>query len=238
MATATPSPPRPRIEYPDRDGQPMSDHDLQYKWIVVIKEGVEAQFTDEPNVYVAGNHLWYPVEGKPKIRGAPDVLIAFGRPKGLRGSYKQWKEGGIAPQVVFEVRSPGNRAGELKRKFEFYDRYGVEEYYLCDPFSGALDGWRRRGGALKKIGRMRGFVSPRLGIRFEPLEGADNLMILGRNGERFLTYQELLDQRNAERLRAENAELRAENAELRIENAELRAERYAAQLRELGIEPD
>jgi Uma2 family endonuclease len=238
MATAIPSPPRHEIEYPDSDGQPMSDHDLQYKWIVVFKEGLETQFIHDPDVYVAGNLLWYPVEGKPKIRGAPDVLIVFGRPKGLRCSYKQWVEGGIAPQSVFEVRSPGNRRGELERKFEFYERYGVEEYYLCDPFSGALDGWRRRGAALKKIGRMRGFVSPLLGIRFEPLPGPDNLTVIGRNGERFLTYQELAERLNAERLRAENAELRAENAELRIENAELRAERYAARLRELGIEPE
>jgi Uma2 family endonuclease len=231
MATVIPFRPRPEIEYPDSDGKPMSDHDLQYKWIVVIKEGVEAQLVDDSNVYVAGNLLWYPVEGKPKIRGAPDVLVAFGRPKGLRGSYKQWEEGDIAPQVVFEVRSPGNRAGELKRKFEFYERHGVEEYYLYNPFNGSLEGWRRRRDELKKIARMRGFVSPRLGIRFEPGQGVDNLTIIGRNGERFLTYQEVREQRDAERLRAENAELRAENVALR-------AERYAAKLRELGIEPD
>ncbi len=217
MATSTPSRPRPRIEYPDSDGKPMSDHDLQYKWIVVIKEGVEGQFTDDLNVYVAGNLLWYAVEGKPKIRGAPDVLVAFGRPKGLRGSYKQWEEDDIAPQVVFEVRSPGNRAGELNRKFEFYQRYGVEEYYLYNPFNGSLEGWRRQRGELKPIARMRGFVSHRLGIRFEPGKGPDNLTIIGRNGERFLTYQEVREQRDAEHQRAE---------------------RYAAKLRDLGIEPD
>src|SRR5207248_394230 len=90
MTTATQLPPHPEIEYPDSDGKPMSDHDLQYKWIVVIKEGLEIQFDDEPNVYGAGNLLWYPVEGEPTIRGAPDILVACGRPKRLRGSYKQW----------------------------------------------------------------------------------------------------------------------------------------------------
>jgi hypothetical protein len=175
--------------------------------------------------------LWYAVEGKPAIRSAPDIMIAFGRPQGERGSYKQWQEGGIAPHVVFEILSPGNRAGELKRKFQFYERYGVEEYYIYDPFSGSLQGWRRRGGALKKIARMRGFVSPRLGIRFEPLEGQDNLTILGRKGQPFITPQEMSRRR-------ELAETRAANAALRAENAELRAERYAARLRELGIEPN
>ena len=118
-------------------------------------------------------------------------MVAFGRPQGERGSYKQWEEGGIAPHVVFEVLSPGNRPPEMKRKFEFYERYGVEEYYLYDPFSGKLEGWLRRGDKLKKIARMRGFVSPRLGIRFEPGKGQDNLTIIGRDGEPFPTPLEL-----------------------------------------------
>ena len=60
----------------------MADNTLQFKWIVVIKEGLEALFRDDPDVFVAGNLLWYPVEGKPKIRLAPDAMVAFGRPKG------------------------------------------------------------------------------------------------------------------------------------------------------------
>ena len=224
MASATHVSSQPEVEYPDSDGKPMSDHTLQYKWIVVIREGLADQFADDPNIFVGANLLWYPVEGKPTIRGAPDVLVAIGRPRGERGSYKQWQEGGIAPHVVFEVLSPGNRPGEMKRKFLFYQQHGVEEYYVYDPFSGSLEGWRRRGGELKKIARLRGFVSPRLGIRFEPGKGQDNLTILGRDGRPFSTPLELSQRAEAERHRAD--------AERR------RAERYAAKLRELGIEPD
>ena len=88
----------------------MSDNTLQFQWIVTIKGGLDALFRHDPDVFVAGDLLWYPVEGKPKIRIGPDVLVAFGRPKGERGSYRQWEEGGIAPQVVFEILSPGNRS--------------------------------------------------------------------------------------------------------------------------------
>jgi hypothetical protein len=91
---------------------------------------------------------------------------------------------------------------------------------------------------LKKIARMRGYVSPRLGIRFELGKGQDNLTIIGRHGEPFTTPLEISRRRAEAERRAENAEFRAENAELRAENAELRAEQYAAKLRELGIEPD
>ena len=100
------SPPRPKIVYPDSDGQPMAEITLQFRWIVTIASGLAALFIDDPNVFVAGDLLWYPVEGKPNIRNAPDVMVVFGRPKGDRGSYMQWVENGIAPQVVFENSLP------------------------------------------------------------------------------------------------------------------------------------
>ncbi len=97
----------PDIEYPDSDGKPMADNTEQYEWIVKIKENLEILFANSPNVFIAGYLLWYPVQDK-KITGpvAPDVMVVFGRPKGRRGSYKQWQEDNIAPQVVFEILSP------------------------------------------------------------------------------------------------------------------------------------
>src|SRR4030095_3541808 len=96
------------ITYPQSDGQPMADNTKQFRWIVTIQGGLDALFRADPQVFVAGDLLWYPVEGHPEMCMAPDVMVAFGRPKGDRGSYLQWQEGGIAPQVVFEIRSPGN----------------------------------------------------------------------------------------------------------------------------------
>ncbi len=52
-------------------------------------------------------------------------MVAFGRPKGRRGSYRQWQEENIAPQVVFEILSPKNTKAEMSRKLEFYDTYRV-----------------------------------------------------------------------------------------------------------------
>jgi hypothetical protein len=66
MSTFT-SPPRPKIAYPDSDGQPMADNTLQFRWIVTIEGGLDALFINEPNVFVAGDLLWYPVEGRPDI---------------------------------------------------------------------------------------------------------------------------------------------------------------------------
>jgi Uma2 family endonuclease len=252
MTTATQQTTQSAIEYPDDDGEPMSDNTLQYNWMVLIKGYLEFLFLDNPNVFVAGNLLWYPVEGKPTIRTAPDVMVAFGRPNGRRGSYKQWEEANIAPQVVFEILSPGNRPDEIERKFEFYEKYGVEEYYVYDPDDGTLAGWLRRRDHLEKVADMAGFVSPWLNIRFEPGNGPNNLQIIGPDGESFQTHAQDIQQRRAERRRADEerqlkeAERRRADEERQLKEAERRradeqrqrAERYAAKLRELGIEPD
>ena len=158
-------------------------------------------------------------------------MVAFGRPKGRRGSYKQWEEGDIAPQVVFETLSPGNRPPEMQRKLEFYERYGVGEYYIYDPDDGSLEGWLRSGGRFVKVSDMSGFVSPRLRIRFEPGPGPDNLRILDPDGEPFLTAEEFAEERRA-------AQIRMRDAERRVETERQCAEKMAARLRELGIEPD
>jgi len=210
------------VIYPDSDGQLMADNTLQFEWIVTIKGGLEALFADRPDVFVAGDLLWYPVEGRSDICRAPDALVVFGRPKGYRGSYRQWEEEQIVPQVVFEVLSPGNRVAEMARKLEFYNEYGVEEYYLYDPDEGSLAGWQRRDGRLHVIETMPGWVSPRLGIRFELVN--DELQLIRPDGERFLTYVELEQQRRQERAARQQAEQQAQQ--------------LAAKLRELGVDPE
>ncbi len=85
------------IIYPESDGRPIADNTKQFRWIVTIEGGLEALFREREDVFVAGDLLWYPVEGRPDIRTAPDIRVVFGQPKGDRGSYLQWQEGGIPP---------------------------------------------------------------------------------------------------------------------------------------------
>ncbi|NJL05004.1 MAG: Uma2 family endonuclease, partial [Chloroflexaceae bacterium] len=144
----SPQRPAPVVTYPESDGMPMAENTEQFQWIVLIKENLEALFRDDPRVFIAGDLLWYPVQGDNRTRVAPDAMVVFGRPKGKRGSYKQWDEDNCAPQVVVEILSPGNRAGEMTNKYLFYTRFGVEEYYLYDPEEHTLDGWQREASLL------------------------------------------------------------------------------------------
>jgi Uma2 family endonuclease len=216
------------IIYPDSDGQPMSDNTEQFYWIVTIKENLEILFASQADVFIAGDLLWYPLQGDNKIRQAPDVMVAFGRPKGKRGSYRQWQEENIPPQIVFEILSPGNRLKEMAKKFSFYERYGVEEYYIYDPHKVDLNGWLRSGDDLEVIEEINGWVSPRLGIRFEVK--ADTLEIYRPDVRKFLSSVELDQLREQERQQKEAALLQLEEERQRYQD-------LLARLQERGIDP-
>jgi Uma2 family endonuclease len=265
MATTATKQQPTEIIYPDSDGKPMADNTLQADAMTIIYNNLRAIFADDPNVFVAMDLLWYPVEGNPRIRVAPDVLVALGRPKGHRGSYKQWEEGGVAPQVVFEVLSPGNRTAAMNAKRRFYARYGVQEYYVYDPDTGLWQGWVRRGRRLTRVRQMEGWRSPLLGIVFG--KGfKENPGLRRPDGSAFIAFEALarmaeLAERRAERERqmaerfrqqmleaqrraerearlAQQEQRRAERERLRAEQERQRAEQLAQRLRELGIDPD
>ena len=243
MAAQIPTEPISQVIYPDCDGNPMSDNTKQFRWIVTIKENLELLFAEDPQVFVAGDLLWYPVEGDNKIRIAPDTMVVFGRPKGDRGSYRQWVEADIPPQVVFEILSPGNRMAEMSRKLHFYDRYGVEEYYIYDPDRIDLAGWVRRGDGLESIEDANDWVSPRLGIRFNMQ--ADTLVIYRPDDRPFLGFVEIDQlrqqaQQETQQAQQETQQAQQETQQARQETQQARqqAEKLAAKLRELGIDPN
>jgi Uma2 family endonuclease len=197
----------PQIEYPESDGLPLADNTLQFRYITTIQGGLDALYSDNPDVFIAGDLLWYPVEGDNETRMAPDVMVAFGRPKGDRRSYKQWEEGGIAPQVVFEIASRSNTLKELEeKKLKFYNRYGVQEYYLFDPERGTLKGWMgQQEDELLPIASMQNWVSPLLKVRFQVTEVGE-LELYTPSGERFATYVEAIAQLKRERERIQELE--------------------------------
>ena len=235
---------KPIVHYPDCDGEPMSDNTLQFRWIATLHGNLEAQFRDSPNVFVAGDHLIYAVEGDNAIRQAPDVYVAFGPAKGDRGSYKVWEEGGTFPQVIFEVWSPGNRYEKMEKKKDFYEEYGAEEYYIIYPSDRAgVAGWLRQDERLVPVPEMNAFVSPLLGVRFEVDE--EDVAVYGPSGRRFLSPAEIEQERElaerqveSEKRRAESEKRRAESEKRRAESEKLRSEKLAAKLRELGVDPE
>jgi Uma2 family endonuclease len=229
------------IAYPDSDGQPMADNTRQFRLIVTIQGNLDALFADREDVFVAGDLLWYARQGDPTERLAPDVMVVFGRPRGECGSYKQWEEGGIAPQVVWEVLSPGNTTTEMAEKRDFYQRHGVQEYYEYDPDRGLLRGWLRSGETLDSITEMQGHRSPLLDVRME-LDELDDLVLYRPDGARFLSFlqldekfRETRETLRRERLEREEAERQAQETLRRERLGRDEAERQAQEAqRQMG----
>jgi Uma2 family endonuclease len=217
------------IFHPESDGKPLAENTEQFKWIVLLVENLKTLFADDPTVFIAGDLLWYPVQGRPDIAYAPDAMVASGRPMGYRGCYKQWEEGGIAPQVVFEVLSPNNTAAELRDKFNASTHYGVEKYYVYDPDKKEFCAGLRRGETLAPVEQVEGFQSPRLKVRFWPTSAG--LKVERPDGTAFETHTELLQRAARERQRAQEERQRAETADAR-------AARLAEKLRRMGVDPD
>jgi hypothetical protein len=130
----------------------------------------------------------------------------FGRPKGDRGSYMQWLEDDVPITVVFEILSPGNRKKAMAKKFDFYERHGVEEYYVYDPDRNTLEIHTREEGSLRRHRTIATFVSPRLDIRFEMT--APEMTVYGPDGKPFISLDEAKRQAEvANRLNARLKEL-------------------------------
>jgi Uma2 family endonuclease len=216
------------IIYPESDGKPMAENTRQYEWIVTIKENLEEML---PDAFVAADLFWYPVRGDANIVTAPDVMVAFGRPKGHRGSYRQWEEEGIAPFAVFEVLSPSNTPMEMNRKRAYYRRHGVVEYYEIEPESEEVAIWTRAGDFFHEVDDVTTFASQRLGIRFDRLDG--RLIVRRADGTPFQSFQERKAEIEAERA-AKEAEQAAKEAERAAKEAALEeVERLRAELRAL-----
>ena len=211
------------IFYPENDGNPMSDNTKQFRWILTIQQNIDWLYANNPDVFVAGDLLWYPVQGNNKIAAAPDTMVVFGRPKGDRGSYKQWLEGDLAPQVVFEILSPSNSRVEMSKKLLFYSLYDVEEYYLYDPDTNDLEIWIRGDRSLDSITEVHNWVSPRLGIRFDI---SDELQIYRPDGTKFYSYIEISHMLEQERDRAKQEKQRADLAAQQLAEMAAQLQQY------------
>ncbi|MBP0013733.1 MAG: Uma2 family endonuclease [Roseofilum sp. SBFL] len=216
--------------YPESDGKPMADNTVQFRLMTTIVGGFSVLFKERQDVFVAGDLLWYPkkketltaAEKKLPSSQAPDIMVVLGVEKKDRGSYKQWEEGNIVPQVAIEIVSPSNDKGGMENKFRFYDYYGVEEYYVYDPELNQLQGWLRSGGKLIEIPQMEGWRSPLLGVSFSTSE--KQLQVFAPTGEMFETYEDVVRERD--------------RATERAESAESDLQQLREKLRQLNIDPD
>jgi Putative restriction endonuclease len=221
------------IYYPESDGKPMVGADWQAETLCLLVGNLKLLLKD---AYVAMDIFWYPVQKVPSIVASPDLLVAFGRSPERRSSYRQWNEDNIPPHVVFEIQSPGNKQQEMAAKLKFYEKYGVQEYYVYYAKKEVMQGYIRQGDNLVEIDNMDGWQSPLMQIWFRKeitVNGRRrkvNWHFLLPNGEPFQTHGDAILLANDEKLRRQLAETERATA---LQQAKLeRQQRNVAEARE------
>ncbi len=249
---------KPEIVYPSSDGEPLAETQQHVLAILMTLALLRLYLQEQPAVVFADQFLYY-IEGNPKARVAPDVMVVFDIEKRLYGNYKIW-EGNQTPAIIFEVTSAGTKDTDWNFKKTLYEQLGVTEYWLFDPhgewITAQLQGFRlNEDGVYKPI---KDNCSEVLQLRLEPDEYLIGFYRLD-NGEKLLTPEELyiaaLDanakaQQEAERAeqeaqraeqeaqRAEQEAQRAEQEARRAEQEKARADRLMEKLRQLGDDLD
>ena len=144
----------PPVHYPVSDGKPMSESDLHADVSHDLRAVLKVRHIDRPDAYVGGNCFMYPEEGKPRVFVSPDLFVAYGVPEGPpRDVWQVWVEGKV-PDFILEVTSRSTRKEDERRKKDFYERYGVPEYWQFDPTGDYLDPILK-GRALDADGKYR-----------------------------------------------------------------------------------
>lgn len=219
----------PEIEYPDSDGKPMAETELHLEVMVYLRDALKDHFSGAPDVYIAGNMLFYYEEGQPKSVIAPDVFVVRGIPRIRRRNYLLWKEG-QAPCLVVEVTSSTTRRTDTDMKKALYEKLGIPEYFMFDPMGDylkpPLQGFRLFGGEYRPLPTAAdgSLTSRTTGVVFRP-EGESVRLIDAATGQPLLSYEEW-------RQKAREAEKRAAKAEERASKAEERATQEATARRE------
>ncbi|HLO87147.1 MAG TPA: Uma2 family endonuclease [Nostocaceae cyanobacterium] len=221
------------IEYPEEDGLPMAEGDLQRKSLVYATTVLDIYFQHRQDVYVAGNLLIYYEEGQPQLSVAPDVFVVFGVDKHNRGTYKIWEENNKTPNFVLEITSRTTRSKDQGAKKGIYAFLGVSEYFQYDPtgdyLNPQLQGLKLIDGNYFPVAHQTlndGSIS-----LFSEVLGLELRLDAGKlrfynpvTNQFLLTHEEEVAARQV--------------AETARQEAEEKARKLAAKLHELNIDPD
>jgi Uma2 family endonuclease len=181
------------------------------------------------------------VSGRPYYRG-PDVFYVGGVAPGDRKAWVSWEEGGRLPDVIVELLSPSTANIDRTVKKDLYSRvFRTSEYFLYDPETTRLDGFRLAGSAYEALrpnaqGRL---WSEQLGLELGLWQGTQTgaeatwLRLFHPDGRLAPTPTEAESQRaDAERARADAERARADAESARADAAEAELARLRARLGE------
>jgi Uma2 family endonuclease len=119
------------IYYPETDETIMPEGIIHYLLGVRLVSTLLAFFSEQDDVKVFGNLMFYYEEGNAKKVISPDIMLCFNLQKMPTRVYKLWTEK-VVPSVIIEIASESTWDKDLTSKLAIYQRLGVSEYYIFD----------------------------------------------------------------------------------------------------------
>jgi Uma2 family endonuclease len=248
-------------EDPEEPGLPDEFHSFQPQ---LLRETCRSVHYPADQMFMGTDLNLYYDARHPQWHKRPDWFLVLGvepanQQADLRWSYVIWQEG-VAPFLVVELLSPGTEAEDLGQTLREVNqpptKWQVYEQILRVPYYALFDRYENQFRVFELVGtRYRELelteqqlwleeLQLGLGVWHGTYQGAEGLWLRwwSSPGDWVSTAAEQAEQ---ERQRVTQAEASAEQERQRATQAEAlaeqerqRAQRLAAQLRELGIEPD
>ncbi|OCR00602.1 hypothetical protein BCD67_11515 [Oscillatoriales cyanobacterium USR001] len=208
------------IVFPPTDlwsDEPPLESDLHRLQMQLLIDCLSWLWRDRNDFYATGNLTIYysPEQRKSQDFRGPDFFVVLGTERKHRKSWVVWGENGQYPNVIVEIISQSTAKVDKGLKKQIYqDVFRTPEYFWFHPDTLDLAGFLLVGG------------------QYQPLETSDRGWLWSQQLELYLGVQN-----RQLRFFTREGQLIPTPAEV-AEVAQQRAETLAAQLRELGIEPN
>jgi Uma2 family endonuclease len=208
------------IVFPPTDlwsDEPPLESDLHRLQMQLLIDCLTWLWRDRNDFYATGNLTIYysPEQRKSQDFRGPDFFVVLGTERKHRKSWVVWGENGQYPNVIVEVISQSTAQVDKGLKKQIYqDVFRTPEYFWFHPNRLELAGFLLVGG------------------QYQPLEANDRGWLWSQQLELYFGVQN-----RQLRFFTREGQLVLAPAEV-AEVAQQRAETLAAQLRELGIEPN
>jgi Uma2 family endonuclease len=140
-------------DLPCDDGEPLETARHRHQMNLLI-ELVQRHWRDRDDFFVGGNMFVYFSFAQTKkndFRG-PDFFVVKNTDARERKSWVVWAEDGRTPDVVVEITSQSTAKNDRGAKKDIYEQVlKVTEYFIYDPFTFELEGYRLLGGSYRPI---------------------------------------------------------------------------------------